>query len=59
MQAVIQSIIDHKALIITVLFFLSEILALVPSVKANSVFQLLFSFVSKEKAAQDALPPSA
>lgn len=34
-------IVNHKAEIFAGLFFLSEILALIPKVKANSVFQLI------------------
>ena len=33
-----------------------EILAMIPAVKANSVFQLILGWVTKEKAAQDSAP---
>jgi hypothetical protein len=40
-------VLAHKTEIITALFLLSEILALIPAVKANSVFQLLVGFLKK------------
>jgi hypothetical protein len=53
-----QSIIDfynaHSAVIFAVLFFISEALALIPSVKANSIFQVIFNFLQKKQA-----PPAA
>ena len=39
-------IVNHKTEILAGLFFLSEILALIPSIKANSVFQLNFDINS-------------
>lgn len=54
MQSAIAWIVANKAIEITVLFILSEGLALIPSVKANSIFQLIVGWVSKEKSAQDA-----
>jgi hypothetical protein len=44
----------NAAVIFGVLFALSEALALIPSVKANSVFQLIFGWLSAE-----AKPPAA
>lgn len=43
----IQYIIAHKAEILGALFALSEILALIPSVKASSVFQLIVNMIKK------------
>ena len=40
-------VLAHKAEIITALFLLSEILALIPSIKANSVFQLVVGLLKK------------
>lgn len=34
-------------LIVTVLFGLSEVLALVPGIKSNSVFQLIYNFLKQ------------
>ena len=43
---------QHNLLIIaTVLFALSEALALIPAVQSNSVFQMIFGIISKAKAA--------
>lgn len=52
----IQAIVAHKVEIVTALFLLSELLALVPSVKANSIFQLIAGWVAKAK---DAVTPAA
>lgn len=49
-----QFLIDNKVPVLAGLFFLSEILALVPSIKANSVFQMIFGLISKAK---DAVSP--
>jgi hypothetical protein len=40
-------IIANKALIFGLLFALSEVLAAIPSVKANSVFQMVFGFIKQ------------
>lgn len=40
-------IVSHKAEILLFLFALSEVLALVPSLKANSVFQLIAAALKK------------
>ena len=40
---------NNWAVIATILFLLSELLAQIPRVKANSVFQLIFGFLKKEK----------
>lgn len=49
---------QNYVMIITVLFGLSEALALIPGIKANSVFQLIYNFcagiLGKPK-----LPPAA
>lgn len=47
MEAVIEFVIVNKLVILGFLFALSEVLALVPSVKANSVFQVIVSIVKK------------
>jgi hypothetical protein len=51
MQAVIDFIINNRVVLITALFLLSEILALIPSVKQNSIFELVVSAIKwlKEK----------
>lgn len=54
MQGIIDWVLANKAVLLGVLFVLSEGLALVPSVKANSVFQLIFGWLQKEQA-----PPAA
>lgn len=38
------------------LFFISEALALIPSIKANSIFQLIFPIL--QKGAQDSTKPT-
>ena len=40
-------IFEHKSEIILFLFACSELLAIIPSVKANSVFQLVSNFLKK------------
>jgi hypothetical protein len=40
-------VIANKLAIVSFLFALSELLALVPSVKSNSVFQLVFNMLKK------------
>ena len=42
----------HSTVILAALFFLSEGLALVPSINANSVFQLIFGWFKKQQPAQ-------
>ena len=47
MAAVIAFVNDNKAIILAALFFLSEALALIPALKANSVFQLVYGLLAK------------
>lgn len=42
-------IVENKEVILVALLAVSEVLALVPSVKANSVFQLVWSGLKKVK----------
>lgn len=49
MAAFIAWVQAHSAIILGILFAVSEGLALIPSVKANSVFQLIFSWLQKEQ----------
>ena len=42
-----QFIIENKAAILGVCLAVSELLALIPGVKANSIFQLLFGWLAK------------
>ena len=44
--------------IATILFLLSELLAQIPSVKANSIFQVILGFLKKEKEEADKKPQS-
>lgn len=53
-MVVVQWIQSNATVILAGLFFLSEGLALIPQVKANSVFQLIFGWLQKEQT-----PPSA
>ena len=46
----IQAIIDHKGVILALLFAISEALALIPSIKANSIFQLIMGLLQKAQA---------
>lgn len=43
----IDYLLANKAIVLGLLFALSEAMALIPSVKANSVFQLIFGLVKK------------
>lgn len=43
---------EHSTVILGVLLALSEALALIPAIKANSVFQLLFGWLQKNKPAE-------
>lgn len=45
-----QFLMDHKDIVLGLLFALSEFLALVPSIKANSVFQLVYNWLMLNKA---------
>lgn len=64
-----QFLIENKAPILGFLFAFSEVLALIPSVKANSVAQLVFNLIAKAagnprseaagKAAGDSPAPKA
>jgi hypothetical protein len=56
MQHFIDMVVSHKAQELLVLFLLSEGLALIPSVKANSVFQLIAGWLKKEHDASEAQP---
>jgi len=40
---------ENWALVITVLFGLSEVLALIPGINSNSVFQLIYNFLKTMK----------
>lgn len=40
---------EHWAAIATAALALSEVLALIPSIKANSIFQLIFGWLKKTK----------
>lgn len=44
-----QFIIANKAVILGALLGVSEVLALIPGIKSNSVFQLVFNFLVKLK----------
>ena len=44
-----QFIIEHKEILLGAALAISEILALIPSVKSNSIFQLLFGWLKKSK----------
>ena len=50
----IQAIIEHKAVILGLLLAISECLALIPSVKSNSIFQMLVSLVTKTQPSVEA-----
>lgn len=52
-------IIAHKTIEVSIMFLLSEALALIPSLKANSVFQLIVGAIQKEKAAEEAAQAKA
>lgn len=43
----IDFIMANKAIILGFLFALSEVLALIPGIKANSVFQAIFNMLAK------------
>lgn len=47
MAAVIAFIIANKAVILGFLFALSELLALIPSIKANSIFEGIVGLIKK------------
>lgn len=40
-------IIENKVVILALLFAISEVLAIVPSIKANSVFMLIYNALKK------------
>jgi len=45
----IQFITDNGTVILAVLFGISELLANIPSVKANSIFQLIFGWLKSKQ----------
>ena len=45
----IQFITENKAVLLGAALALSELLALIPSVKANSIFQLVFGWLKSSK----------
>jgi hypothetical protein len=49
MGQAIQFVVDHKVEIVTFLFLLSEALAMIPQVKANSVFGAIFNVLKSLK----------
>ena len=49
MQSIIDFIVNNKAVILGIAFLISEALAYIPSVKANSVFQLIFGWLAKQQ----------
>lgn len=48
MAGLIAYLVANKAMILAILFFLSEALAQIPSIKANSIFQLVHSLLKKQ-----------
>lgn len=50
MQAVQAFWSAHSSVILGSLFFLSEALAQIPAVKANSIFQLVFGWLQKKQS---------
>lgn len=52
-------ILANKALVLGVLLAVSELLAVVPSVQANSVFQLVVGALKKAKEVVTPTPPAA
>lgn len=44
----LQLILDNQSVILGMLLALSEVLALIPSIKANSIFQLVVGLLKKE-----------
>jgi hypothetical protein len=49
MENVIAFVVENKLVIVGFLFAASEVLALVPSIKSNSVFQLIYNGLKKIK----------
>jgi len=49
MENVIKFIGENWALIATLLWCVSELLSMIPKVKANSIFQLVFNWLSTQK----------
>lgn len=50
-------IMANKVLILSVLFGLSELLALIPGIKSNSVFQLIFNMLKSAVVPADPNKP--
>ena len=50
---------SNWGMIAAILFLVSELLAQIPSIKANSVFQLIFGFLKKEKEGAEKQPTPA
>lgn len=45
----VQTLVDNWSVIVAGLLVVSEALALIPSIKANSIFQLVFGWLKKQK----------
>lgn len=52
MSTAITFVVENKAVIIGALFAVSELLSLVPSVKANGIFQAVYNFLSRQRKAE-------
>ena len=48
-MSIINFIVANKAAVLGAALALSEILSLIPAVKANGIFQLIFGWLKKEK----------
>lgn len=51
-----QFIVEHQSVILFALLSFSELLALIPSVKANSIFQLVYNGLKSIAAKADQKP---
>jgi len=47
MEAIIAFLLLHKVVILSALLAISELLALIPQLKANSIFQLIVGMIKK------------
>ena len=50
MMNFINMLLSHKAEIFGGLFFISEALAFIPSIKSNGIFQAIFNFLKGQQA---------
>ncbi len=50
LESLINVVMSHQAMIIGILFGISEALSMIPQIKANGIFQAIYNFLKSKKA---------